>query len=315
VASADWSSAAALLQQFASRVPHHVPALMRLVEVSVDGGLEAILRQSQAQLADAYIAAGRASEARFIAEDLVSQEPSESANIERFRRALVLMGEADPDAVIASCLNRQSSSESVDLGTGIDEEKAVTIPVRTLKPPLVVHGGSESVEVDLSIVLDDIKRAPAVAIQAATEPSANLDQVFARLRDEARQSALDAAQEEFRRGLDLYQTGKVDECIPALRAASRAPRLRFATASLLGRIYRERGMTAEAIESFERAAEAPAPSAEEGQRLLYDLAESLESAGEIARALVVFMVLQSEAGDYRDVSARIERLSRVQARG
>ena len=53
---------------------------------------------AQAQLADAYIAAGSATEARFIAEDLVAREPWERANIERFRRALELMGEPDPEA-------------------------------------------------------------------------------------------------------------------------------------------------------------------------------------------------------------------------
>jgi hypothetical protein len=36
-----------------------------------------------------------------IAEDLVAREPWERSNIERFRRALVLLGESDVDAVIA----------------------------------------------------------------------------------------------------------------------------------------------------------------------------------------------------------------------
>jgi tetratricopeptide (TPR) repeat protein len=101
VAQSDWAGAAAALQEFVTRVPNHIPALMRLVEICVDGGLEATMYSAQAQLADAYIAAGSATEARFIAEDLVAREPWESANIERFRKALVLMGEPDPDALIA----------------------------------------------------------------------------------------------------------------------------------------------------------------------------------------------------------------------
>ncbi len=113
----------------------------------------------------------------------------------------------------------------------------------------------------------------------------------------------------------MHRAGKIDECIPALQAASRAPRLRFATASLLGRIFRERGMTPQAIESFERAAEAPAPTPEEGNELLYDLADTLEKTGEVARALAICMELHAEVGDYRDISSRIERLSRVQSRG
>ena len=115
IAQADWPSAAAALQEFVTRVPNHIPALMRLVEICVDGGLEATMYSAQAQLADAYITAGAAAEARFIAEDLVAREPWDRANIERFRRALVLMGEPDPDGLIAERLSGQSPFMSTDL--------------------------------------------------------------------------------------------------------------------------------------------------------------------------------------------------------
>src|SRR5581483_11606370 len=118
VAQSDWPSAAAALQEFVTRVPNHVPALMRLVEICVDGGLESTMFQAQAQLADAYIAAGSASEARFIAEDLVAREPWEKANIERFRRALELLGEPNPDDLIAARLSGESPFTSTDLASG-----------------------------------------------------------------------------------------------------------------------------------------------------------------------------------------------------
>ena len=163
-------------------------------------------------------------------------------------------------------------------------------------------------------MLDDI-RAPA-ASETPAQTGGDLDSVFAQLRtDASRRSALETADEELQRGLALHRAGKIDECIPALQAASRAPRLRFATASLLGRIFRERGMTSQAIESFERAAEAPAPTPAEGHQLLYDLADALEAAGEVARALAICMELHAEAGDYRDVAARVDRLAKVQTRG
>ena len=59
----------------------------------------------------------------------------------------------------------------------------------------------------------------------------------------------------------------------------------------------------------------PAPSANDGRELLYELGTVLESLGETARALAVFMELQADAGDYRDVPARVERLARVQTGG
>ena len=115
VAATDYAGAAAALQEFVTRVPNHIPALMRLVEVCVDGGLEATMYSAQSQLADAYIAAGMANEARFIAEDLVAREPWERANVERFRKALELMGEPDPDSVIAQRLSGESPFMSTEL--------------------------------------------------------------------------------------------------------------------------------------------------------------------------------------------------------
>ncbi len=117
VVQADWASAAAMLQEYVTLVPNHIAALMRLVEICVDGGLEATMYEAQEQLADAYIAAGMGPEARFIAEDLVAREPWERANIERFRRSLVLLGEADPDGVIAERLSGSTPFMSTDVIT------------------------------------------------------------------------------------------------------------------------------------------------------------------------------------------------------
>jgi hypothetical protein len=74
IARADWPVAAEILQQFVAHATNHIPALMRLIEVCVDGDLEGPMYAAQAQLTDAYIAAGSAAEARFLAEDLVARE-------------------------------------------------------------------------------------------------------------------------------------------------------------------------------------------------------------------------------------------------
>ena len=146
VAQSDWASAAAALQEFVTRVPNHIPALMRLVEICVDGGLEATMYSAQGQLADAYIAAGSGAEARFIAEDLVAREPWERANIERFRRALVLLGEPDPDGLIADRLSGQTPFMTTDLGLDSGEfpsmdqdfpEPPTPAPAAAPAPPVV----------------------------------------------------------------------------------------------------------------------------------------------------------------------------------
>jgi lipopolysaccharide biosynthesis regulator YciM len=106
-----------------------------------------------------------------------------------------------------------------------------------------------------------------------------------------------------------------DEAIGSLTTASRSPRHRFEAAAMLGRLYRDQDDLPHAIEWLERAAEAPAPGAEEARVLLYDLGTLLELAGEGARALAVFLELQADAGEFRDVAERVERLARVQAGG
>jgi len=376
VALADWPGAAAALQEFVTRVPNHIPALMRLVEICVDGGLEATMYSAQGQLADAYIAAGAATEARFIAEDLVAREPWEKENVERFRRALVLLGEPDPDGLIAARLSGESPFMSTDLFSTAfptqepepppvsEEEQAGALadllasaaeaeqptrksaarkPVRRKheehhfelssnaidldsilgdfdQPPPPALVSSDDGEVDLSIVLDDIKPpapAPVPAPESEPEPSEDLEDIFGNMRerDQVRRSGLDDAEKEYKRGLALRKAGDIDGCIVALQKASRAPKLRFATSWLIARLYRDRDMMPETLDWLDRASQAPASNTEDGHQVLYELADALEKTGEVARALAVCMELESDAAGYRDVAERIDRLTKVQTEG
>jgi tetratricopeptide (TPR) repeat protein len=109
--------------------------------------------------------------------------------------------------------------------------------------------------------------------------------------------------------------GMLDDAVKALEVAARSPRLRFEAGSLLALVHKKKNDLVRAVEWLERAAEAPAPGADEGRALLYDLAGTLELLGETARALAVFMELQADAPAYRDVGARVDRLARVQTGG
>jgi tetratricopeptide (TPR) repeat protein len=109
--------------------------------------------------------------------------------------------------------------------------------------------------------------------------------------------------------------GVIVGCFEALQSASRAPKVRFAAAALLGQLFKERGKLVESIDWLERAVEASPPGSVDAHRVLYELADALEAAGESTRALAVCLELQADAGPYRDVAVRIDRLTRVQARG
>jgi len=342
LAEGDYAAAGVALHEFTTRVRSHLVALMRLVEICVDGGLEATMYEAQAALADAYLDAGRAMEARIISEDLVAREPWNKVNIDRFRRALVMLGESDPDAIISDRLSGDSpflAVEKMDLNDGVSFDTPPPPPAPPVAPPEPPAPVAEapkkkktappvesSIEIDLSEMLDALQSEATAAAPASAEPAQalplipppprSLDQVFRGLRDESsRGSSEEAAAEQYRLALTYHEMGMADDAIKALEQAARSPRQRFDAASMLGRLYLDRKDTNHAIEWLERAAEAPAPTPDAGRALLYDLAKTLETVGEHSRALAVFVELESESGGYRDVAGQIERLSKVQARG
>ena len=363
VAASEWEDASRILQEFVMRAPRHTPALLSLVEICVDGGLESTMYQAQAQLADAYLTANMATEACVIAEDLVAREPWEPAHIERFRRALVMQGTPNPDAVIADRLSGQSPFMATDpfaepappepepapdepepaaTGPSPGAPEAPESPAlrRPAAPPTprdpafrVTLGGidmqailgepSTSSETEPAVrptaeVVPPEPAAPAAAEppKAAQPPVRSLDKVFKTLRrDTARESGAEGGAQQLALADTYIEMGMLDEAIQALEGAVRSPRHRFQAASSLSRLYKRKGDLPQAIEWMERATQAPPPTPEDGHSLLYELGLTLEGLGETARALAVFLELQSDAGDYRDVTARVERLARVQTGG
>jgi tetratricopeptide (TPR) repeat protein len=368
IAEDEWGTAAAALNEFVHRVPHHIPALMRLVEVCVDGGLEATMHSAQAQLADAYLEIGAGAEARVIAEDLVAREPWERSNIERFRRALTLLGEADIDAIIAVRLSGQSPFLSTDFlwptealpePSPLQAHRAPDAPPapqptpaeRAPAPPAVsdavrapapaaakpgafshaidfseifaeeehreaaaaaetrAHAQAESHEVDLNDALHGMKQGEAAAAVPAKPPQ-TLESVLKGVRDVAVHEAAspEVAEQHFQLATTYIEMGMTDEAMTALEVSARSIRHRFRAASLLAKLYTDKGDKEHAVEWFERAAEAPAPSPAAAHQLLYELATALEAQGESARALAVLLELQSEAGEYRDLVQRLEHL-------
>lgn len=360
------------LRDFSDTHPGHVAALMKLVEVLVDEGSEEELIDAQARLAEAYLLAGSGPEARIIAEDLVSRSPSDASRRDLLRRALVMVGEPEPENAVTEFAG-QAATLSDPIGAELLEEpeaiidepapQAVAMPggVGRSQPPrsqklgdssqadsetrrlfelspgaidlsgILDEGGSEdgpdrtvgdndAPEIDLTEVLRELKPPAAVAAGTKKGPRmpdqperSKLDEVFRDFRDEvSRQTAADEAEKHYKVAMTYRDMGMLDDAVRELELAARAPRLRFEAASSLARLVRDRGDVPSAIDWFERAAEAPAPTPEAGRALLYELGQALENCGEVARALAVYLELQADAGEYADLKARIERLSRVQ---
>jgi tetratricopeptide (TPR) repeat protein len=330
VAQAEFSDAASILKEFVTRIPRQIPALLKLVEVCVEGGLEAAMYETQAELADAYLATGQPAEARLIAEALVAREPWEQAHIERFRRALVMLKVSDPDSLIAIRLSGQEPFVARDVFAPAAPSEAEPAPVpdagasdaltaEALAPSSVreetLDASADPVAVAAAVALEP---APAVRAETVAEPDGHdlLAGISSRPEPASASGArADRSAEQLALARTYLDMNMPDEALEPLKAACEAIRFRFEAASLLGRLYQQRGETPEAIEWLERAAEAPAPSQDEGHALLYDLGTLAEACGDTSRALAVFLELQSDAGAYRDVAERVERLARVETGG
>ena len=364
ISARQFDEAAAVLQEFSTRVARHIPSLLKLIEVCVDGGLESTMYEAQTQLTDAYLEGGQAMEARVVAEDLIAREPWEKAHIERFRRALVMLHVDDPDSLIAERLSGQAPFMATDVFMDLNDPEP---PVEPAAEPVADHAAVEAPPVEHVAAppaapppAEAVSPEPAAAPAAAAAPAhtsskhargrkakpavepvggeidltsalggltedepekpsahpASGNGEFGDFRDEVtRQAGADQSAQHMTIARTYLEMGLADEAIPALRTAAKSTKLRFEAASALGRLYRERGERTAAIEWLERAAEAPAPNADDGRALLYDLGTTLEDAGESARALAVFLELQAEGGGYKDVAERAERLAGMQAGG
>jgi tetratricopeptide (TPR) repeat protein len=169
-------------------------------------------------------------------------------------------------------------------------------------------------DIDLSNVFADPQGGTAAS---GSKPApANLEEVFGDFRSAlSKQAGAHEAGEKLALAKTYLEMGMKDEAMAALVDAAKLPTHRFEAGLMLGRMYLKKEDLPHAAEWLERAAEAPAPTAGEGRELLYDLGAVLEAMGETARALAVFLELQAEAGEYRDVPARVERLARVQTGG
>jgi tetratricopeptide (TPR) repeat protein len=295
------SKAGALYKKILKVRPHDEHVLLQASELAAGQGL---LAEARAHLN----AVNEQRRSRGDASGLIDLEAFIS-RVTAARRLSVDTPAGDPRASSSHNPQPVAPSESGDGVPAASTVPTVLLPTNPGDSSPAVNEVAEPVGgIDTSV--------PEIAQPLVQRQARDLEDVFADLRKEASQRFVtNNPAEELLAGLALYDAGQLDFAVPRLEAASHAPVTRFRAAEALGLICLQRGDTWRAIDWFERAAEVAAPTAGDGHRLLYELADALENAGEVARALAICLELRTDAGDYQDVETRVERLAKVQARG
>ena len=130
------------------------------------------------------------------------------------------------------------------------------------------------------------------------------------MRDEAAHDASpETAEQHFKLAGTYVDMGMQEEAMKALEVAARSPRHRFRAGAMLAKAYLDAG------DQVRRNRVVRARRRSAGARRRWRITRCctiwrllLEANGESARALAVLLELQAEAGEYRDVSSRLEQL-------
>ena len=160
-------------------------------------------------------------------------------------------------------------------------------------------------EVDLSDLFPDVDERSSAPVTTAAPA---IEDVLKGLREEvAQDDSPEAAEQHFKLAATYVDMGMQDEAMKALKLAATSPRHRFRAGAMLAKAYLDSGDRAHAIEWYERAVEAPAPTPMAHHALLYDLASALEAQERVAGARRAARAASGGRRN-RDISKRLEQL-------
>jgi tetratricopeptide (TPR) repeat protein len=113
----------------------------------------------------------------------------------------------------------------------------------------------------------------------------------------------------FNLGIAYKEMGLLPEAIREFQVASRDHGLFVECCSMVGMCFMEQGMWGQAADWYQKALGAPNLTPEAQLALRYDLAASLESAGDVDLAVCLYQEVVAVGPDYRGVSTRLDALS------
>ena len=109
-------------------------------------------------------------------------------------------------------------------------------------------------------------------------------------------------------GIAYREMGLIDEAIGEFEIAIKSPDYMIGCCSLLGLCFRDKGEADTAMDWYRRGLAEPDLLEQERHALLYDLAETYETAGDLESARKAFGEISTVDGGYRDVGERLAAL-------
>jgi lipopolysaccharide biosynthesis regulator YciM len=108
--------------------------------------------------------------------------------------------------------------------------------------------------------------------------------------------------------LAFLQVGLDEDAMLELQVLAQGGERVFEASVGLGRIFFERGLAQTASRWFERAMAVPDLSSSDSQRVRYSLGRACEAAGDVVRALHIYVDLLTQDARFEDVAERVGRL-------
>jgi len=115
--------------------------------------------------------------------------------------------------------------------------------------------------------------------------------------------------ERYERGLALKKAGLYKSAIEQFELAASDPAVALKAYAQIGLCLKSAGRNEDAVTAFQKALKASVGSPKETVQILYVLGRTLESLGRLGETLEAYRWIRREDPGYRDVAARIERLS------
>jgi tetratricopeptide (TPR) repeat protein len=193
---------------------------------------------------------------------------------------------------------------------GVLLEEVVAVPSGG---PEELFADEEESFIDLAKELEAELAEEEAMVEEATgrgKEEAILEEVFREFQKGVQeQLSEEDSDTHFNLGIAYKEMGLLPESIREFQVASRDPQFFVEACSMIGMCYMEQGMWGQAADWYQKALAAPDLTQETQLALRYDLAASLESAGEVERAVDLYQEVVAQSPDYRDVSTRLESLS------